>query len=223
MLAEIRTDLDTFTEVESYALMASGYLMADRQLRDLDKAHRAAHPDPTNAGSWGGFDIEAPMHLDSRGKPVWPFAPLISLMGQPPDSSDLRRRDLAKQLKAGNIMFGRVWHLVNWLDWLAKGVGAVAVIAGAIALWECWNTPITQPFSVTVGKLTVSLVLFLGPFISPVFKYINRTKATQSFFTNVGIGFAGWAITNIHMWIFDPLLKRRGRLAKLVGRGGAEC
>ena len=64
LLSEIRTDLDSFSEVESYALMASGYLMTDGQLRQLDRDHKAAGL----PGTWGGFDIGAPVWRDSQGQ-----------------------------------------------------------------------------------------------------------------------------------------------------------
>ena len=54
-IALLRTDLDSFTEVEASALMASGYLMAGQQLKDLDEQHQK----DGKPGTWGDFDIDA--------------------------------------------------------------------------------------------------------------------------------------------------------------------
>jgi predicted acylesterase/phospholipase RssA len=212
MLSEIRTDLDTFTEVESYALMASGYQLTDWQLRELDKAHKASGL----PGTWGGFDITAPMAVGSGGKPIWPFAPLIPLMALPHGSSDLRRKDLAVQLKAGAIMFGRVWHLLGWLRALAVIAGLAGFALAAIALYENWDEPVGGSYSATVGGLFLSSVFIVGPFISPLFKFLNPSKATQNALLNSVVAVFGCIASNLYLWTFDKLLKNRGRLTRLL-------
>ncbi|HWH79996.1 MAG TPA: patatin-like phospholipase family protein, partial [Candidatus Binatus sp.] len=77
-LAALRTDLDSFSEVEAYALMLSGYLMTEQEVKALDEQHRRdGHP-----GIWGGYDIDAP-----RGQ--WKFLELLPLIDKPATSSDL--------------------------------------------------------------------------------------------------------------------------------------
>ena len=71
LLAKVRTDLDSFTDVEAYALMASGYRMT---LHDLEQALQHL-PEPT----------EAP--------PVWPFQPVLDVI----DAG--RTRELCRQLE----------------------------------------------------------------------------------------------------------------------------
>jgi hypothetical protein len=71
LIAGIRTDLDSFTEVEAYALMASGYLMTKHGLEDLQKLHE----EEGGTGGWGGYQIGAPTG-------TWPFSPLIPILGQ---------------------------------------------------------------------------------------------------------------------------------------------
>ena len=126
-LSEIRTDLDTFSEVESYALMASGYLMTAQQLRALDAQYQRDGFD----GHWGGFAIDAPMAQDAAQQPRWAFAPLIPLLALPPDSSDPRRQQLGTQLHAGKSMFMRILQLD---DKLKKQVQTGGLLAGALLL-----------------------------------------------------------------------------------------
>lgn len=212
LISEIRTDLDSFTEVESYALMASGYLMTDHQLRELDRDHRAAGL----PGSWGGYDIGAPMWRDSKGQDYWPFAPLIPILGKSGESADRRRRDLGFQLKAGCTMFGRVWRLVRWLRRLAI-VAAIAVpLAAAIWVWEHWYEEVNWGGTSIVGSVAVAAVLALLAVVFPLLKYLNPRKAAQSSLLGAAAAIFGCGASNLHLLVFEPLLRRRGSLRRLL-------
>ena len=54
-LSRIRTDLDSFADAEAYALMTSGYRMADFELKEsgLDFGEATAHP-----GDWRFLALE---------------------------------------------------------------------------------------------------------------------------------------------------------------------
>src|SRR5690606_22488541 len=54
-IAAMRTDLDAFTEVEAYALMASGYRITKREFELLQQQHRKEG----KPGTWGNYDIDA--------------------------------------------------------------------------------------------------------------------------------------------------------------------
>lgn len=210
LLSEVRTDLDSFTEVECYALMASGYLMTRRQLHELDDAHRRSGL----PGSWGGFEIAAPMAADAAGQPQWPFAPLLPLMGLPPDSADPRRSDLQVQLKASKVMFFRVWHLVPWLRTLAIAIGVVAAAALAAWIWRHWSAEVT--LSWRVGSLVIAVVLALAALFVPLVKFLQPREATRTIVGAVVVAIVGWAASRVHLALFEPLLRRRGRLARLL-------
>ncbi|RJQ46111.1 MAG: patatin family protein, partial [Nitrospiraceae bacterium] len=129
-LAAIRTDLDSFSEIEAYSLMLSGYLMAEQEFRELDKQHRK----DGEIGTWGDFDVDAP-----RG--AWTFLQLENLMRQPPDTSDARRRELEKHLEAGSSLFFKIWKLNPTLHKLGLTVGAALAI---LLLWFAYSYRDTQ-------------------------------------------------------------------------------
>jgi predicted acylesterase/phospholipase RssA len=214
-ISEIRTDLDSFTEVEAYALMASGYLTTKRQLEQLDDEYGRANP----GQHWGGFDIGAA----SSGTDVWPFLALTEILAQAPASADPRRRDLGIQLAASREMFGKVWLLNNVLR-----TGAVAGIAGIVLALTylaathvdaTWTTP---QFTLTLGGIITTVVLFGLSLIFPAVKFLRLRKAGQSWLIQLAAASFGIVFCNVHLWLFDPLYLRRGKLARLLGLGSAK-
>ncbi|MDX6623971.1 MAG: hypothetical protein QOE75_1903 [Solirubrobacterales bacterium] len=103
-LAELRTDLDLFSDTEAYALMAAGYRMAERELAtDLGEL---ARPDP---------------ELVAAAR--WPFAPMLDRLGS--------ANGLAAELRIGNALFFRRFR--RWKQRLGKGApGPLAALPGAL-------------------------------------------------------------------------------------------
>ncbi len=209
LISAIRTDLDSFSEVEAYALMASGYLMTSHQLGELDKEYKASNL----SGSWGDFEVNAP----PAEKP-WPFSPIIPLMGLPPNSSDLRRRKLVKQLQAGKTMFFRVWRLIDPLRYLACGVGLMTLAGGICWLVQHWGKTIAFPKDVSfqVDPWAIVLGLLLASLFFPIVKYLGIRRATQNFVLTLGVGILGFFASYFHLWVFDRLFKWQGRLKRLM-------
>jgi predicted acylesterase/phospholipase RssA len=208
-LAAIRTDLDSFTEVEAYSLMLSGYLMTEREFKELNKQHqRDGEP-----GSWGGFDIQAP-----RGG--WPFRKLEDLIKEPKSSSDPRRADLGKQLEVGSVLAFKIWKLSPMLR-RVSWAGAVAV--AALVIWLLYKYWDFVPFGrLTVGGLTVFFGALVVGIAFPLVNWLNPAGAAQGYIRKALIAVAGFVATNIHLLIFDRMFLRRGRLERLLRLGTRE-
>ena len=129
LLAGIRTDLDSFSELEAYALMTSGYLMTKRELGELQERHAREGA----AGTWGGYRIEAPSK-------AWPFSPLIQLLAQRPDEND-RVKDLAQQLEVASASFLKAWRLIPSLKRRGGLVGAAIAVAVLALIYFFWASP----------------------------------------------------------------------------------
>jgi predicted acylesterase/phospholipase RssA len=203
-LAGLRTDLDSFTEVEAYSLMLSGYLMTDHELRRLDRQH-AADGEP---GSWGGFSIDAP-----RGN--WPFLALEKTMSLPPESSEPARRELGRQLAVGAGQFFKVWKLNRPLRVTAWCAGAVLLALAAWALYANWNTKIDIP-GVSVGWLAFAGLVAMLSLLSPVLRWLKPDTALQEYAVRVLMAVAGFVLTNLHLRTFDRLFLAQGRLKRLL-------
>lgn len=203
-LAAIRTDLDSFTEVEAYSLMLSGYLMTEHEFKELDKQHkRDGEP-----GHWGGFDIEVP-----RGD--WRFRQLEDFIKEPKNSSDAQRADLGKQLEAGSALFFKVWKLSPLLRGISWA-GAIAIVG--LLLWfiySYWDAELAVP-RVSVGGLTLFIVLLIAGIILPFISWLNPQKAARGYVRKALVAVAGFLLTNIHLLLFDRIFLKRGKLERLL-------
>jgi predicted acylesterase/phospholipase RssA len=124
LLSGIRTDLDSFTEVEAWALMTSGYRQAQQGSERLEGFPEAVPP----PDGWRFLDIEPVLH--------------------PGPGFD----DLTKQLRIGGLTPGKVWMLspaltvvgillalagvvgLGWLAWTYRHVSLVTVRGLSIVL-----------------------------------------------------------------------------------------
>jgi predicted acylesterase/phospholipase RssA len=209
-LAAMRTDLDSFTEVEAYTLMLSGYLMTAKQLEDLDRQHRA----DGEPGSWGGFNIDAP-------RAEWVFhgkdRALESLVRLPTDSSDLRRKDLGEQIKVGGSAAFKIWHLSPVLRGTSWALATLILVGLGWFLGAYWSSPVRLgPFSMSVKGMTITALFVIAGILVPLFKWLRPREAMQSAVVKTALAFAGFLLANLHLRTFDKLFLRRGRLERLM-------
>jgi predicted acylesterase/phospholipase RssA len=203
LLSGIRTDLDSFSEVEACALMTSGYAMATRRLQELD-ARQGPRGDHF---PWGGFDIEAP----SR-RTRWQFLALDSTMAVPQDANDIVRDDLALQLQAGRHLFFKFLkltpRLLTGLTVLALcAVGALAAFLsrnfGGVLEWlhdSRWSVSY-------LALLVVAIAIAVAVAVPRI-----RVWCVESFFAATGA-----IASNLYFWfLLNRLFLKRGRLRRLL-------
>jgi len=206
LLAEMRTDLDTFTEVEAYALMASGYLMTGYQLRELDEAHKASGL----KGSWSGFDVGAGC------EPDWPFECLLPVMSADPEGTDKRTCDLARQLKASRMLFGKVWVLVPALSVIAILLAIIGLGFSGSWIYRNWQSVYTFSVKLSVSEIIVGTGVLLMGVLLPLGKFIKPLDTFRKWLFMAGLAIVGCVAANLHLYLFDPIYKSRGRLARLM-------
>ena len=215
LLAKVRTDLDSFSEVECCALMASGYQITRKALFELDAEFKLAEPQ----GRWCDFDVAAPAATAATGTGSasrWLFAPLIPLMALPPSSLNPQRADLGRQLAAASVQFGRVWGVVPALGWLRDGLLVVAIAALAWWLLGHWGQPVTLGKTLSVGAITLMVALAIAAFFIPAIKYLDPRSATRNVILGLVAAVFGSLGSALHLVLLEPLLRRRGKLARLL-------
>jgi predicted acylesterase/phospholipase RssA len=206
-LAAIRTDLDSFSEVEAFSLMASGYLMAKREFEKLNREHL----ENGGTGTWGGFEVDAP----SRGPGFWKFLEIAPLLALPlsKDNPDPRRADLGRQLKAGASRLFKAFKLCRGLS--AAGIAVLALIAFGLGrlVYQNWNLPVSLG---TVGHLMLAALFIVAGMIWSAFRIANPQAVMRSALWKSAAAIVGWVLTNFHLHLIDGRFIDRGKLERLL-------
>jgi hypothetical protein len=189
-LAAIRTDLDSFSEAEAYALMSSGYSMAEHVLR----------------GSVLGFPVEGLPRLE------WEFRKIEPLMSQPGEDSALSR-----QLRVSDQLFLRAWRLVPGLTVAGgAGLGLLAILIAALA-WRFWSVELV---SLTVGGVVTwagGIVLSVMG-LKWLLQVVRAQKTLQQILLGIGMTLAGALLARLHLHVFDRKFLTQARLSRLLTR-----
>ena len=214
-LAALRTDLDSFTEVEAYALMCSGYLMAAQQFDALQKQHEKAG----EVGSWGGYRSDA-------SREAWDFLNIEPVL-KIEDKADFARKDLEKQLKVGASLALKPWKLDERLQIFGWALIALAIACGLAIVIGNWRATL---FTLTAGGLVMALIAIGLPMLPAGLKKLSVAYKALSFLKKWGslekayqiivkdtlIAFGGSFLAKLHLWKFDKIFLQRGELKRLL-------
>ncbi|MDH5253725.1 MAG: patatin-like phospholipase family protein, partial [Nitrospira sp.] len=185
-LAAIRTDLDSFSEVEAYALMTSGYCMTEKALKE----------------STLGFSLPDAPRED------WGFLKVEPFMKEPGDTP------LMRQLKVAENLAFKIWLLSRTLKAVSVGGGfALLVLIGyyAYAYWAVTALSLTVG-----ALLTAVICIVLGASgWGAVAKIIQYRKTFQSILIGFTMATVGWFLARLHLHVFDRWFLRQGRLKTL--------
>jgi predicted acylesterase/phospholipase RssA len=207
-IAALRTDLDTFSEVEACSLMLSGYLMTEYEFRHLNELHQHDR----EPGTWGDFDIDADRQ---KGPGEWEFLKLKNLLQKPPDRNDARRTDLGRQLDVGSAAAFKIWKLNFVLRVISWGVAAAALFLLIWCAYTFWDDTIPTP-QVSVGAIVVSIAIMIAGIVIPIIKWLSPQKAMRGYLNKALVALGGFVLANVHVFIFDPLFRKRGSLDRLL-------
>ncbi|HNA70304.1 MAG TPA: hypothetical protein PK473_04645, partial [Nitrosomonas sp.] len=205
-IAGIRTDLDAFTEVEAYAIMASGYRIAKREFELLQNQYqKEGHTD-----HWGGYDIDAP-------GTDWPFRKLEPIMGLKAEANK-QSQDLHFQLHVARKIFFKTYDLR--LDYRIIVWSLLALlIAGILSfLYQQWNTPLTDTLhlgSLTWGKLFSLLILMVISALIPMVHLLSPSNKVANIFKFM-VAAGGSLLAKFHLAVLDRWFLKRGKLERLL-------
>jgi hypothetical protein len=189
LLAAIRTDLDSFHEVEAYALMTSGYRMTEYE---FPKASPGFPVSRDAAAQWRFLGIEDCMKRVSG----W----------------DAAHREVMALLEAAGSMAFKIWKLSRPLKYFGWSL-ILATLAAAV--WACihWaEYPLLTPKRIGIAVLGLALTGLLGGRLVRVIQY---KETARQIVIGIGMGVLGWVAAATHLLVFDPLYLRRGRLQRI--------
>ncbi len=193
-LAAIRTDLDSFSEAEAYALMTSGYLMTEHALKEPIL----------------GFEVKQPPREE------WKFLVSEPLLKDPTPGNLLVR-----QLKVADKLFFKIWLLSRRLQIAAGALALLLLVLLGYALYGWWTREILRLTLGGAAMVVGTTVLALAG-LGIVSKLVNYRKTVQQFLIGLGMAVIGAALARLHLHVFDRLFLAQGRLKRLLAkRGGA--
>jgi hypothetical protein len=203
LLARMRTDLDSFSEVEAYSLMCDAYLMTDKQLPvDLAKeTHRH-------------FRLRRASVQPAFSTP-WRFLRVREFLYRKAGSPKFNR-----QLKVSREKALKAFRLIPWLNLPIAAVLVALLWMLAASLADNWDARLeTWVGDTSLGDIVRWILLVV---LASVGAAIPRTKTIRNRWRELlvqsVVAVAGFAISNIHLYLIDPLFKRQGRIERLTER-----
>jgi hypothetical protein len=192
LLAGVRTDLDSFHEVEAYALMTSGYRMAESEFSEV-AANFPVNDEPP--ADWEFLRIEEPMKRVS--------------------GVDAAHRQIMELLAASNSIAFKIWKLSPVLKYIAWFVMIGVIVGVAWASWHWWDYPLLTPGRLGTTAAVAALAAVAGKRLARIIRYKDTPRQIA---IGIGMGILGWIVAAIHLLIFDRMYLRRGRLSEIEKR-----
>jgi predicted acylesterase/phospholipase RssA len=201
-LALIRTDLDSFSEVEAFALMASGYYMTSHE-----------------------FPLAVKDFPTAGGVEDWKFrriAPTVRLE----ESSEETHREMLRLLDVGQKRGFKIWSLNRPLSLTGRALKILAILAliAIVCLWLWAFLYNLIPWWARVASCAVVglAVLLLG--LKLIVSKLNLKKTRRGdiiirLLIGLGMGLVGWVISGIHLKLFDRIFLNRGSVERLLKAG----
>lgn len=186
-ISNIRTDLDSFNDVEGWSLMASGYQMANSQ-----------------------FDNAIQGFPTSDSKHDWAFGSIIERLGEAEGS---KATWLSKLLDVASIVAFKVWLLSTPLKVIAAlaGIAALAVLAWIAWAWNGEPSLTAKGLSAAVAMTALTLLIGrLG--LGLIVKIIQHRKTVHQILVGAGLSLLGTAASWVHLTFFDPLFLKKGEV-----------
>jgi hypothetical protein len=186
LLAGIRTDLDGFSDAEAFALMTSGYRMAERFLPEVKVLPKV----PPKQFTWPFLEIEKVMSSMT--------------------TIDRRYIRLKRLLQTGSCRLFRAFRQSP----LPLGFAIVGFACLALLLWRlALSLPPTISLSFSRGGLLISLIAvgsLIGALASP------RVREHASRIGLAFLAIAIWLPLMLHLHVIDRSFLRMGKLRRLL-------
>ena len=190
-LAAVRTDLDSFSDLEAFALMTSAYRMTEHEFK-FSKCVEG-FPEPKEQYPWDFLAVEEGMK-----------------------GSGAKYDYLKRQLSVSDTLAFKIWKLSTPLKITAW---ALAIAALAFVVWACfhWSSKIVVP-RITLWDIGAFIAGIAALFVAIylIGKKVMRVVRLRETLTLITIGIVmavlGWLVARLHLHIFDPMFLRQGSI-----------
>lgn len=189
LLSQVRTDLDSFTEVEAYSLMMDAYLMSEDELQRT-------------------FDASP---VPEAGTGDWDFLKVKPWLEKPTP-------DYLKQLRVAGQTAFKLFSLNRLLYLGAMAAGAALLVGLWYSPAANWALPTITIRGILMGAMGAALVL-LYPRLRGLLKdlgYIRKpAKFRLTFIVEGVMALLAWAFIKVHLKVFDPWFLAQGKIDRL--------
>jgi predicted acylesterase/phospholipase RssA len=189
-LAAVRTDLDSFSDVEAYALMTSGYRMTEGAFR---QGCVRGFKEPARPGPWKFLAVEGGMRTPGK-----------------------RYRHVHRLLSVSDKLAFKVWLLSAPLKILAAAL-AVLLAAFVVFAFIYWRDNVVLK-TITLGAVGLALLTFILTQAATMILGKNAMRLIKLRSTlirvavSVGVAALGWLAARLHLHVFDKMFLKRGSL-----------
>ena len=209
-LSNLRTDLDTFTDIEAYSLMYDGYCLCDSRV--------VASSETLNVGS--GAPNEIP------GAANWEFLEIKRMLNKNSNEEE----ELLAQLYVGSNLSFKVFRLFSLkpfrlyplLSWIFVAVLAAPIVSLCLiyshTVWATYAY-ITENIGLLVPIIALFLALKKSFETSPIVRNVldrlrplRRGSVMGLIYPFAVVGAIGTVAAAVHLLSFDPMFKKAGRL-----------
>jgi predicted acylesterase/phospholipase RssA len=204
LLAGVRTDLDSFSDVEACALMVSGYRMTEHAFK---------------------YSEDLPGFVDTADTEPWDFLAVEQGMRGP----GKKQKHLQRLLGVSGAIAFKVWRLSAPLKVLAV-LMALALVVGLGWLGLSRSQEVIVPRT-TVGQALAWLsgIAAVSALAALAAQYFGKTvvglfrwrDTLWRIAIGVGMCMGGWLAARLHLWVFDPLFLKLGSLEKFKAQKDA--
>lgn len=189
-LSQIRTDLDSFHDAESYALIYSGYAQINFDYKSREDDNADAVDDKNNAPA-----------------PDWRFMKVKDYLTKPDKAS--QKENL---FKISSRLPFKVFYLSQTVKImvLAVAIFVAAVLVSLVVVKNMWDYSLVN---ITVKFIVWTVIVAIIGVISKVVAAMVNVKSyvrKNLVFTIVMI--LGWLICNLYLWFFNAIYNDYGKL-----------
>ncbi len=186
LLANVRTDLDSFHDAEAFALMTSGCKMVRRgfvesidSFETMDGEH-----------AWGFLDVQSDLAKPAAGE-------LKTLL-----------------LTAKQLAF-KVWRLDRFLKAVALVLGAAAACGLAWIAIQWRSEDLISPRGLAAAASMATLTALASAIgLGVLVRLYKSRKTINQMLIGAALATGGWLVAWIHLLVFDPLYLAKGRRRK---------
>ena len=190
-LASVRTDLDSFSDVEAYALMTSGYRQTEHAFAEGKCVE--GFDAPATPLDWDFLDVEDSMKGAGR-----------------------QYQFLKRLLGVSGLLAFKIWKLRKSLQRIAVALAVAVLALGGLAVWYFWDSVLIK--AVTVGALALLVVsaglTALGTaFVGKTLMRVVRLRETLiRAAIGLSVGLLGSLAARLHLRFFDPMFLKEGSI-----------